>query len=198
MVLTQQPDMVVCGEADSAAEGLTEIDKCHPQVAVVDLVLKESSGLELVKDIKIRHSKLPVLVLSVRDEAIYAERVLKAGARGYITKEEGPKKIVEGIRQVLAGKIYVSDHIASKVISKFADGQSQATGSSVDRLTDRELQVFELIGRGLPTKEIAQKLHLSPKTIDSYREHIKDKLKVRNSTELLKYAVQWMQGQQNS
>lgn len=194
MALTQEEDMTVCGEASSAAEALQAIEKTQPDIAVVDLSLKDSSGLDLIKDIRVRWPDLPVLVLSMRDEGLYAERVLRAGARGFVTKEEGSVRVVDGIRRVLCGSICVSDRMAAKVMGRIIAG-GEASQSPVDNLTDRELAVFELIGQGLPSREIAKKLHISPKTVDSYREHIKQKLQLDNATELLKHAVQWVQGQ---
>jgi len=196
-LLVQSDDLEVCGEAESAAGALEAMAKVEPDAAIVDLTLKESSGLELIKDIRIRHPDVVVLVLSMRDEGFYAERVLRAGAKGYVTKEEGPRKVIEGIRKVLAGQIYISEKMASKVMSKIVAGASGTGGSPIDTLTDRELVVLELIGRGLPTREVAAKLHISPKTVDSHREHLKDKLELDSATELLKYAVQWLQGQKN-
>ena len=195
MLVAREADMVVSGEAESAAEALGVIEKTHPDVAVVDLSLKESSGLELIKDIRIRYPKLLVLVLSMRDESFYAERVLRAGARGYITKEEGTEKVIEGIRRIIAGDIYLSDKLASKMIGKLVGGGTTAGAPLTQALTDRELEVFELIGSGLTTREIAEKLHLSPKTIESHREHIKEKLNIDTAAELLKHAIHWVQCQ---
>jgi len=192
MALAGERDLTVCGEAADAPDALRAIETTGPDVAVVDLALKDSSGLELIKDIRLRWPKLPVLVLSMRDEGVYAERVLRAGALGYVTKEDGSRKVVEGIRKVLAGHIYVNDRIASKVMGRIVAG-GQGDGSAVDSLSDRELAVFELIGQGIPTREIARKMHISPKTVDSYREHIKAKLHLDSATELLKHAVQWVQ-----
>ena len=196
-LLAESDDLEVCGEAENAAGALEAMAKVEPDAAIVDLTLKESSGLELIKDIRIRHPDVVVLVLSMRDEGFYAERVLRAGARGYITKAEGPRKVLDGIRKVLAGQVHISEKMASKVMSKIVGGASHEVCSPVAGLTDRELTVLEMIGTGLPTREVAAKLHISPKTVDSYREHIKDKLKLDNATELLKYAVQWVQGQKN-
>ncbi len=193
MLLDQEPDMLVCGEAESAAEALANIEKSKPDVAIVDLTLKESSGLDLIKDIKIRYPKLSVLVLSMRDETFYAERVLRAGALGYITKEEGTEKVVEGIRRILDGEVYVSEKLSARIVKEWVSGGVGATEPSIEKLTDREMQVFELIGNGLPTREIAKKLHISVKTIDSHREHIKDKLNIDNAADLLKHAIQWVQ-----
>ena len=197
MLLARAPDLTVCGEADSASEALKVIEQTSPDLAVVDLTLKESSGLELIKDIRVRYPNLLVLVLSMRDEGFYAERVLRAGARGYVTKEEGPRRVMEGMRKVLSGGIYISEKMASKVMSKIVAGADKATVSPIDALTDRELEVFELIGQGLPTREVARKLHISPKTVDSHREHIKEKLALDSATELLKHAIQWVQCQKN-
>ncbi len=193
-ILSQEPDLEVCGEAESASDALRAIEQCRPDVAIVDLSLKESSGLELIKDIRVRHARLLVLVLSMRDEAFYAERVLRAGARGYVVKEEGGQVVVEAIRKILKGQIYLSDPIASKMIGSFVGGASPGT-PPIQTLTDRELQVFELIGRGIPTREIAAKLHLSVKTIDAHRENIKRKLRVDSATELLKHAIEWLRQQ---
>ena len=193
MLLSQTPDLMVCGEADTADEALQAIERDRPDVAIVDLSLKDSSGLELIKDIKVRSPEVLILVLSMRDDSFYAERALLAGAKGYITKEEGTERVVEGIRQVLKGEIYLSQRLASTVMKKLIEGGSGPNGPSEARLTDRELGVLELIGRGLPTREIAKKLHISVKTVDSHREHIKDKLQLGNATELIKYAIQWAQ-----
>jgi DNA-binding NarL/FixJ family response regulator len=193
LLVDQEPDMAVCGEADCATEAMKAIENTGPDVAIVDLSLKDSSGLDLIKDIRIRYPDLVVLVLSMRDEFFYAERVLRAGARGYITKEEGTEKVIDGIRKVLAGEICLAEKLAAKMISRMVEGPRVAAGPSVQNLSDRELEVFELLGRGLTTREIAEKLHLSIKTIESHREHIKDKLKLANANELLKQAIQWVQ-----
>ena len=166
-------------------------------MAVVDISLKDSSGIELIKDLKVRFPDLLVLVLSMHDESFYAERVLRAGARGYVTKEEATESVIIAIRKLLDGGIYLSDNMASKMLSKFVDGPSEAGGLPVDRLTDRELEVFEFIGRGTSTRQIADKLHLSIKTIESHRENIKRKLKLDNATELLQHAVKWVQIEQH-
>ena len=197
MLLANEDDLEVCAEAETASGALAAMEKAKPDVAIVDLTLKESSGLELLKDVRIRYPDVLVLVLSMRDEGLYAERVLRAGARGYVTKEEGPEKVLEGLRKILQGHIYISEKMASKVMSKIVEGASESGGSPMNLLTDRELGVFELIGNGLPTREIAKKLHISPKTVDSHREHIKDKLKLDSGTELLKQAIQWSQIQKN-
>ena len=191
-LINQEPDLEVCGEAESASEALRVIAARQPDVAVIDLSLKDSSGLELIKDIKVRHEDLQVLVLSMHDESFYAERVLRAGARGYVTKEEGTEKVVEGIRRLLNGEIYLSDRMSGKMICKIVEGKPGA-GLSIDRLSDRELEVFELIGQGMGTRQIAKQLHLSVKTVESHRAHVKEKLKLETSTDLLKHAIQWLQ-----
>lgn len=194
-LLDKEKDLAVSGEAESAAEALAVMETCVPDIAIVDLTLKESSGLELIKDVRIRFPNVLILVVSMRDEGLYAERVLRAGARGYITKEEGPEKIVEGLHKVLQGHIYVSDKMASKVMSKIVTGGFTQENNPIALLTDRELAVFELIGKGMPTREIARHLHISPRTVDSHREHIKDKLKLGSGTELLQQAIHWVQVQ---
>ena len=192
-LISHEPDLTVCGEAGSVPEALKAIAACHPDVAVVDLSLKGASGLELLKDIKVRYPRLPVLVLSMADENVFAERALRAGARGYMMKEEAAEKVLEAIRCVMAGRIYLSDAMASRLLHQFVDGKSKAGASPVDGLSDRELEVFQLIGRGLGTGEIARQLHLSPKTIETYRAHIKNKMNLESATELLQHAIQYVQ-----
>jgi len=196
-LISQHPDLEVCGEAASAHEALAKMEEEAPDVAVVDLTLKDSSGLELIKDLQVRLPKVRVLVLSMRDEGFYAERVLRAGARGYVTKEEGRKRVIEGIQKVLAGQIFVSEKMATKVMGKLVRGGPEPGGSPIDELTDRELQVFELIGNGLATREIGKTLHISPKTVDSHREHIKRKLQLDTAADLTKHAIEWVQCQRN-
>jgi DNA-binding NarL/FixJ family response regulator len=191
LLIAQEPDMVVCGEAETVSDALAAIAQHKPDVAVVDLTLREGLGLELIKDMRVRYPKVLAMVYSMRDESFYAERVLRAGARGYVTKEEGGRTVIEGIRKVLAGQIFLSEKMASKMIGQFVGGASSSPVDSIHNLSDRELEVFELIGLGLPTREIAERLHLSPKTVDSHREHIKEKLKIDNATDLLKHAIEW-------
>jgi DNA-binding NarL/FixJ family response regulator len=197
-LIGQEDDLTVCGEAEDPARALAAIEKFPPDLAVVDISLKEGSGIELIKDIRVRWPKLPVLVLTMHDESFYAERVLRAGARGYVTKAEASTKVVEGIRQVLAGGVYVSDKIASKMLCRLVGGGPDLDAWPIDRLSDRELEVFELIGQGLQTREIAQRLHLSVKTIEAHREHIKKKLDLDSASELLRYAVQWVEFERGS
>lgn len=157
-----------------------------------DITLPGKSGLELIKDIKAMRSELPVLVVSMHDESLYADRVLRAGARGYITKHEGGEKLMRAIRHVLGGKIYVSERISAHILEIFSGGQAASERSSIEQLSDREFQVFELIGEGLSAREIARRLHLSPKTVDAHRANIKEKLNIKVSSELISYAARWM------
>jgi DNA-binding NarL/FixJ family response regulator len=197
MLIRREPDMVVAGEADNALDALSIVETEDPDIVIVDLSLRDSDGLELIKQLQSAAPKLPTLVLSMRDEGIYAERSLRAGARGYVAKEEGPAKVIEGVRKVLAGQVFVSAQIAAKVMQKFAGGAGTSEEPSVSSLTDRELQIFQLIGQGLPTREIAQQLHISPKTVDSHREHIKRKLQLDTANDLARHAIQWVQCQKN-
>lgn len=194
-LISQAPDLEVCGEAETIFDALKAIEQLHPDVAVVDISLKGESGVDLIKDVRIRFPDLPVLTLSMYDEAIYAERVLRAGARGYVTKEEASEKVLTAIRCVLSGKIFLSERMSAKMLSKLVGGRTETPGLSVDRLSDRELQVFELIGRGMSTRMIAETLHLSIKTVESHRANIKEKLQIENATELLQQAIHWLQSQ---
>lgn len=193
LLINQEEDLQVCGEAENAHEALNAIESLEPDMAIVDISLEGVNGVELIKNIKARFPGLLILVLSMHDESLYAERALRAGANGYIMKQEANEKVMEAIRQVLAGEIYVSDKLASKMLHQFVAGKSTPDGSLVQRLSDRELEVFQLIGQGHGTRQIAEELHLSVKTIESYRAHIKDKLKLKNATELVRYAIQWVQ-----
>jgi len=193
-LIALENDMAVCGEAADAGEALKVAQETQPDVAIVDISLHDSNGIDLIKDMVIRWPRLPILVLSMHSESFYAERVFRAGAKGYVTKGEPSGKVIEGLRKVLAGDVYVSEKLASKMIGRLMGGaRGDASGFSIDRLSDREFQVFELIGQGMQTREIAQKLHVSVKTIDAHRENIKNKLKLTNATELLKTAIHWVQ-----
>lgn len=193
LLINAEGDLAVCGEAESLPDALRVIGPLKPDIALVDLSLKGSSGLELVKDIKVRFPKLPVLVLSMADENVYAERVLRAGARGYMMKEAATERVLVAIRQVLSGGVYLSDAMASRLLNEIVGGRPADAATSIDRLSDRELEVFQLIGQGMGTTEIAHKLHLSPKTIETYRAHIKDKLNLDTATELLQHAIRHVQ-----
>ena len=191
-LIDQETDLQVCGQAEDAHEAMQAIRTLHPDMVIVDISLKSTSGIELIKDLKVQHPDLPVLTLSMHDEAVYGERALRAGAKGYIMKQEATEKVVTAIRRVLAGEVYVSDGMAAQMVSKIVGGGTKKAGSPVDRLSDRELEVFRLIGEGFSTREMAEKLHLSIKTIETYRAHIKDKLGFQDANELLRSAIQWV------
>lgn len=193
-LINEQQDMAVCGEAASAHAALKEMASSHPDVAIVDISLKEGNGIELIKDVQRRHDEVRILVLSMHDETLYAERALRAGARGYIMKEAASDSILTAIRQVLRGEVYLSDRMVGKLLNSVVGGAVEADGPPVNVLSDRELEVFLLIGQGLGTRQIAEKLHLSVKTIESYRAQIRDKLKLADGNELLQYAIEWGKG----
>lgn len=192
MLINQEQDLVVCGQAEDAHEAMRAVRESEPDMVIVDISLKETSGVELIKDLQVQHPDLPILTLSMHDEAVYGERALRAGARGYIMKQEATEKVVTAIRRVLEGEIYVSDGMAAKMVSKLVVGAGKRTGSPVERLSDRELEVFRMLGEGYNTREMAEKLHLSVKTIETYRAHIKDKLALQDASELLRSAIQWV------
>ena len=197
-LVDNEQDLAICGQADDALEALKAISETKPDVVVVDISLKNSSGIELMKSIKAQYPKLPVLILSMHNEALYAERALRAGAMGYIMKQEASEKLLAAIRHVLCGQIYVSDKVSKRLIRKLARGKTDMVASPIDSLSDRELEVFHLIGQGYGTSQIAEKLYLSIKTIETYRTHIKEKLNLTNSRELLQYAIQWVSSQKDS
>jgi DNA-binding NarL/FixJ family response regulator len=196
-LIQRENDLTVCGEAEDTHEALAKIEASNPDIVIADISLKSTHGLELVKDLQARRPALPVLVLSMHDESLYAERVLRAGARGYITKQEATKKILLAIRQVMAGQIYISEKMAARMVHKMVVGRAQDQKSPIERLTDRELEVFQLIGRGQGTRRIAAELHLGIKTVESYRARIKEKLKLEDGTQLLQQAIQWVHSLQD-
>ncbi len=188
--MEEQEDMEVCGEADNAYDAIRQVAALRPDICIVDISLNGADGLELTKDLKGRHPSLPVLVLSVFDECIYAERALRAGASGYLMKSESAAKLIDAIRRVLRGDIYLSDRSASKILSGLVGSKYREDQYSIDQLTDRELQVFRCIGKGMNTSEIADSLLISVKTVEAHREHIKRKLNLKRSSELLRFAIQ--------
>ena len=194
-LINKEPDMHVCGEADNGADALRFLQSAGADVVIVDLTLKGPSGLELLKDIKAQELGVPVLVLSMHDELLYAERVLRAGARGYITKHETSKEVMSAIRKVMSGEVYLGTRVASRVLESFS-AQPRAQ-SAVEQLTDRELEIFELIGHGRTTREISSRLHLGISTIDTYRARIKAKLKLENGSQLSHEAIRWVSTEQN-
>ena len=189
-LIEQQPDMTACGEADDAAKALKGIAADKPHVAIIDLSLKESSGLELIKQIKHRYPLVSQIVLSMHDEKLYAERAIRAGARGYVMKRESTKQIVAAIRAVRAGKLWLSETVSDAFAQRFVGAQPQA-GSSLESLSDRELEVFNLLGQGLQTRQVAQSLNVSIKTVQAYCARIKQKLQLSSATELLREAMRW-------
>jgi DNA-binding NarL/FixJ family response regulator len=191
-LIAEEPDLVVCGEAEDGHGALEAVEKTRPDVAVVDISLKDTYGIELIKDLKIRHPDLPVLVLSMHEESMYAERAIRAGAKGYLNKQEATQKVISAIRQVLDGKIFLSEQMAAGLIQKMAGVRTppKEGGTPVDVLTDRELEIFQLLGEGKSAKDIAKALHISVKTVEAHREHIKQKLKLKTSNELLRYAIE--------
>jgi DNA-binding NarL/FixJ family response regulator len=191
-MINHQPDMMVSGEAESAAQALAALEASEPDLMLVDITLPGKSGLELIKDVKAMHPGLPVLVISMHDESLYADRVLRAGARGYITKHEGGEKLMRAIRCVLSGKIYVSESLSAHILEIFSSGQTTPQRPAIDNLSDREFEVFELIGEGLSARQIAGRLNLSAKTIDAHRANIKGKLKIQTSAELISFAARWI------
>jgi DNA-binding NarL/FixJ family response regulator len=197
-LIGQQPDMEVCGQAGDAHDGLEQVKLLKPTLVVADLTLPGRDGLELIKDIQALEAGVSVLVLSMHDESLYAERVLRAGGRGYVMKQEGGKRILEAIRQVSAGKIFVSDKMSAKILEIFSGRRPENAASPVENLTDREFEVFQLIGQGIETKDLARQLHVSPKTIEVHRAKIKVKLKIKSMTELIRYAVRWVDSEKQT
>jgi DNA-binding NarL/FixJ family response regulator len=189
--MRHERDMEVCGEADDREDALKKIAAAAPDLAIVDLRLRTSDGLELVKDLRDHHPKVLSLVLSMQDESLTAERAVRAGARGYISKQEAPRKIMEAVRKVLGGEIYWSERAAAHVASKIASPSKSATGFVMDNLSERELQVFELIGLGHSTTQISEALHIDVSTVETYRARIKEKLNLKDGSELLQTAIRW-------
>jgi DNA-binding NarL/FixJ family response regulator len=188
-----EPDMQVCGEASTAHEALEQIESLRPDIALIDLSLANGDGLDLIKDIKARGEHVRLLVISAHDESVYAERCIRAGAHGYLQKNEAIDKIVAGIRRVMAGDYFLSDAASAQALRKaLSANPDEQAASPVESFSDRELQVYELIGQGLTVPQIAEKLFLSPKTIETYRAHLKGKLNLKTSNELTRHAIQWV------
>jgi len=190
-----EPDLAVCGEAENAEAALGSIGTLKPDLVLADISLPGKNGLELIKDFQALQPGLPVLVISMHDESLYAERVLRAGGRGYIMKQEGGKKLMQAIRQVLDGKIYVSEKMSADILEIFSGHRPGAKSSPVEKLTDREFEVFQLLGQGKGTRDIAEKLHLSVKTVEVHRANIKAKLDLKTAAELVHFAVRWSEAQ---
>lgn len=190
-MINNEKDLVVCGTADDLHKALDQIAALGPDLVVVDISLKGSNGIELLKNIKVRYPKMRVLMLSMHDESLYAIRALRAGASGYIMKQEATEKVLTAIRQVLKGEVYLSERMEKRMMQQLVGGRAVRTGSPIEDLSDRELEVFGLIGQGHGTRQIAEELHLSIKTIESHRAHIKEKLNLKNAAELVQHAIQW-------
>lgn len=195
-LIHQQADLQVCGEAEGAPQALDAIAKLRPDIAIVDISLKNGSGIELIKNLRSVAPEVAVIVLSMHDEGLYAERALRAGARGYIMKRETAKKVIAAIRQVLQGKLYLSEPMRASIAEKFVGGNPPATSLPVDQLSDRELEVFQLLGQGYETRQIAVSLNISMKTVQAFCARIKEKLTLTSATELLREAVRWHENQQ--
>jgi DNA-binding NarL/FixJ family response regulator len=190
-ILGREEDLLVCGEAEDRHGALEAVERKRPGLVIVDLTLKNSDGLELIKDLHARCPKLLMLVVSMHDESLYAERVIRAGARGYITKQEATRRILQAVRCVLSGNIYLNEAIATQLISRLTAKPGSVGATPAELLGDRELQVFELTGRGLNTRQIATQLHIGVKTAETYRARIREKLQVKDAADLLQLAIAW-------
>src|SRR3984893_5234662 len=193
LVDSSDQHLTVCGEAGDAAQGMTVIRKAKPDLVIVDLSLPGANGIELIKNLRAEFQKLPVLIVSMHDESLYALRALRAGAQGYVMKQEALENVINAIREVLAGRPYLSHDMSARLITNFASGSNQA--NPTDKLSDRELEILELIGKGRDIHEIARALHISTKTVETHRAHIKEKLNLKNARQVTRFAVQWLEGQ---
>ncbi len=194
-LLNRELDFAVCGEAGTAREAMEAIAKLKPDLVLVDMGLPDKDGLELIKDIQALHPGLPVLAMSMQDESLYAPRVLRAGGRGYVMKQEGPERLAAAIRTVLSGQVALSPRMSAKVLESMVGGTGKADAGPEAKLTDRELEVLRLFGEGWSTDEIAGRLHLSPKTVDVHRGHIKEKLGFKTTPEFTRFAIRWVASQ---
>ena len=192
-IIKHEPDLDVCGAATTANEGLEAVNKLKPDLVIVDITLPGKNGIEFIKDVRAIHPNLRILVMSMHDESLYADRVLRAGGRGYIRKQEGGEKLIDAMRRVLRGEIAVSEKMTGKLLEKFSGRTTM--DSPLEGLSDRELEVFRLIGEGKTMKEIGDELHLSPKTVEVHRSHIREKLRISSAAELISYAARWSETQ---
>ncbi|MFZ1056711.1 MAG: response regulator transcription factor [Opitutaceae bacterium] len=190
-----QPDMVVAGEAGNPAEAIQKFAVAKPDMVLTDMTMPGRSGLEFIKDLRAAYPDVAILVVSMHDEAIFAERALRAGARGYIMKEAGGENLLTAIRQVLSGQIYLSPRMSANALDIFSGRRPRGSSSPIEKLSDREFEVFRLVGQGKSTRDIAQQLHLSTKTVDVHRGHIKEKLELKDTTALVRHAVRWVETQ---
>ena len=190
LLVNRERDLTVCGEAEEAQTAMREITLKKPDILIADISLNGPDGLDLLKNLRMLYPNLPVLILSMHDESIYAERALRARANGYIMKQEATEKVLVAVRRILSGDIYLSDRMANKLLHQYISGASADMNSRLSALSDRELEVFRLIGEGRSTRQIAEKLHLSVKTVETYQAHIKDKLSLHSGRELVQHAIQ--------
>jgi len=193
VIVSSQPDLVVCGDAESARQARKRIVECRPDIILIDVSLADASGIDLIKELRGWYPDLRVLVVSMHDENLYAERALRAGAHGYVMKDAAPDRLVAAIRKIMGGGIFVSPAMTTRLLSRIAGGDASAERLPMALLSDRELEVFEFIGRGMRTRDVADTLHLSVKTVESHRSNIKRKLKLPNAIALLQYATHWVQ-----
>lgn len=194
-LIERQPDLMVCGEAGSPAEAFRAFAQIQPDLVLTDLTMPGRSGLEFIKDLRAQAPGLAILVVSMHDETVHAERALRAGARGYIMKEAGGENLLAAIRQVLRGEVYVSARMSARILEGLAGAKPRGSSSPIEKLTDREFEIFQLIGQGKSTRDIAAQLHLSPKTVDVHRMHLKEKLGLTDVTGLIRHAVRWVETQ---
>lgn len=190
-LIERRDNFIICGEAEDANGALKGVRESVPDVVITDITLRESDGLELTKDLKVRYPDLPVIVLSIHEESTYCERALRAGAQGYLMKEVASENIMDALHQVLQGELYISDTMSRRFLHKMVGGRTVAIQSPVEMLSDRELEIFRLIGQGFKASQIAERLHLSVKTVETYRARIKEKLDLADASELLQYAIKW-------
>ena len=194
-LLNREPDFEVCGEAGTAREAMEAIAKLKPDLVLVDMALPDKDGLELIKDIQALQPGLPVLAMSMQDESLYAARVLRAGGRGYVMKADGPDWLASAIRTVLSGQVALSPRMSAKMLESMVGPSGKVSGGPEAKLTDRELEVMRLFGEGWSTEEVASRLHLSPKTVDVHRGHIKEKLGCKTTPEFMRFAIRWVAAQ---
>jgi len=194
-LINRQPDMAVCGEAGDPAAAGKELGRSKPDLILTDITMPGRGGFEFIKDLIASRPELLILVVSMHDEAIYAERALRAGARGYVMKEAGGENLLAAIRQVLNGQMYLSARMSARVLENLSVRRPRGSASPIENLTDREFEIFQLVGLGKSTRDIAGQLHLSPKTVDVHRGHIKEKLQLSDATALVRYAVRWVETQ---
>jgi len=197
-LISQEDDLMICGEAEDYHGAMKAVNTLSPDMIIVDITLKDMSGIDLIKEIHKYNKGIPMLVISMHDESLYAERAFRAGARGYVMKQEASDSVVQAIRHVLSGGIYASRRVTENILTRFIEGPKEPTESPLQALTDREIEVFQLIGEGLSISEIGKRLHLSVKTIGTYRERIKEKLNLKSATELLRYALNWVEKERQS